>query len=142
MWQPAVQFRRAALSLAFIGGLAGGLGGAAPALAAGPPTIVDAGSMAPWIVKVAGSNFTPGGYVKVEVTDIATGWIWVTYPFPRASVPLCLSPVNSPNKGLCTSGGSFTYSLSPNLNCVPLGRDVTAWDFASQQWSNTIHLGC
>ena len=142
MWRPFVRLRHAALSMVLLGGLAGALSEAAPAFAAGPPTIVDAGSMAPWIVKVAGSNFTPGNYVKVEVTDIATGWIWVSYPFPKASMPMCLAPVNSPKNGLCPGGGSFTYTLSPNLNCVPLGRDVTAWDFASQQWSNTIHQVC
>ena len=36
--------------------------GGIPALAAGPPTIVDNGSMAPWIAKVAGSNFTPSNF--------------------------------------------------------------------------------
>jgi len=43
MWRLGVQFRHAALALALIGGVAGALSGAAPALAAGPPTIVDAG---------------------------------------------------------------------------------------------------
>ena len=40
--------KRAALALVFVSGLAGALSESALALASGPPTIVDAGSMAPW----------------------------------------------------------------------------------------------
>ncbi len=126
--------RLGTLKSAFMGlVLIGSLVASAPAAASGTPTLTNSGSGL-YSVHIHGENFTPNGWVHVDVTDpysgssFSSGWV-------RASDVWCMF-------FYCFGGGSFDYSDSVSPACPLLVRQAGAYDVESGTWSNVLTFYC
>jgi hypothetical protein len=89
-------------------------------------------------INAQGSNFTPGGWVFVEVTDPGTGAYLFGEYTKAVGYGLCLP-------GRCPTPGTFTYTTTQavpycyqnSLGQYPTYLNVVAEDLTTRHFSNT-----